>query len=529
MTRDFQKPGRSPVMGTEAAAATSHPLATTAAIEILLAGGNAADAAIAASAVQCVVEPHMTGIGGDCFVLYAPAGGSRVLALNGSGRAPEAATVERLRAQGLDGIPRQSPHAVTIPGAPAAWARLHADHGSLPWASLFARAIRYAEQGYPVHPRVSSDWQREAWVLQADPGASAALLPGGGAPAAGSLHAQPALARTLRLIAREGAAPFYRGEIAERLVRFLRARGGLHSPDDFASTTADWVEPISTTYRGYEVLECPPNGQGLAALMILNILSGFDLSPDALGEADRIHLIAEATKLAYHHRDALVCDPDAMTVPPETLLSERTAGNLRSRIDMAQALPPALWTEAEHKDTIYLCVVDRQGNAVSFINSLFHLFGSGLLEPETGIVLQSRGTSFNLRSGHPNAIGPRKRPMHTIIPGMLRKEGRIVGPFGVMGGHYQAAGQAALISALFDRGLDVQSAIDAPRFFAWDGILQVEAGIDEKVVVELARRGHRIQRLEVPLGGAQAILIDPGRGVLTAGSDPRKDGMAAGF
>jgi gamma-glutamyltranspeptidase / glutathione hydrolase len=529
MTRDFQNRGRSPVMATEAAVAASHPLATAAALEMLHAGGNAVDAAIAASAVQCVVEPHMTGIGGDCFVLYAPAGGARVMALNGSGRAPEAATADRLRAEGLDEIPRQSAHAVTVPGALAAWARLHADHGSLPWDRLLARAIGYAEQGYAVHPRVAWDWAREAWVLRADPGASAVLLPGGSAPAMGSRHAQPALANTLRLIAREGVGPFYQGEIAERLVRFLRGRGGLHGIDDFATTSADWVEPISSTYRGCEVLECPPNGQGLAALLILNILSGFDLSKGSMSEADRIHLIAEATKLAYHHRDALIGDPSAMAVPPETLLGVDVAENLRSRIDMRRAAPPTLWTEPEHKDTIYLCVVDRQGNAISFINSLFHLFGSGLVEPETGVLLQSRGTSFNLRPGHPNAIGPRKRPMHTIIPGMLRKDGRILGPFGVMGGHYQAAGQAALVSGLFDRGLDVQAAIDAPRFFAWDGVLQLEAAIGEETARDLARRGHRIERPGDPLGGGQAILIDHARGILTAGSDPRKDGMAAGF
>lgn len=528
--RDFQGRGRSPVMAAEAAVAASHPLATAAALEMLHAGGNAADAAIAASAVQCVVEPHMTGIGGDCFVLYAPAGGARVMALNGSGRAPAAATVERLRAEGLDEIPRQSAHAVTIPGAPAAWARLHADHGSLPWDRLLARAISYAERGYAVHPRVAWDWAREAWVLRADPGASAVLLPGGATPSVGDRHAQPALGRTLRLLAREGAAPFYRGGIAEKLVRFLRDRGGLHGMDDFAAASADWVEPISTTYRGCEILECPPNGQGLAALLILNILSGFDLSDGGgMDEADRIHVIAEATKLAYHHRDALIGDPAAMTVPPETLLGAEVAANLRSRIDMARSAPPTLWTEPEHKDTVYLCVVDRQGNAVSFINSLFHLFGSGLLEPETGILLQSRGTSFNLRPGHPNAIGPRKRPMHTIIPGMLRKDGRLLGPFGVMGGHYQAAGQAALVSGLFDRGLDVQAAIDAPRFFAWDGVLQLEAGISEETARDLARRGHRIERQEAPLGGAQAILLDHERGILVAGSDPRKDGMAAGF
>ncbi|MDJ1158854.1 gamma-glutamyltransferase family protein [Chelatococcus sp. SYSU_G07232] len=527
--RDFFQPGRGPVLAREAAVATSHPLATAAGLEILALGGNAVDAAIAAVAVQCVVEPHMTGIAGDCFVLYAPAG-QDVIALNGSGRAPAAASVARLRDLGLTEIARTSPHAVTVPGAVAAWAKLHRDHGRLPFERLFARAIAYAEDGYPVTPRVARDWAEEAPLLAQDAGARAAYLPDGRAPKAGERHAQPRLGARLREIAREGADAFYLGPTAESLVRFLNGLGGLHTLDDFAAALdgADYVTPIRTRYRGYDVYECPPNGQGLATLMILNILSGFDLS-DTLSPADRAHLHAEATKLAYHHRDALIADPAHLPFPVEALLSDEVAATLRARIDPTKARPATLWNEAEHRDTVYLCVVDRDGNAVSFINSIFHAFGSTRLDPETGIVLHSRGSSFRLIEGHPNAIGPRKRPMHTIIPGMLRKDGRTVAPFGVMGGHYQAAGQAAFLSGVLDRGLNVQAAIDAPRSFAFDGVLEVEPALGEETIAALAARGHAIKRRTVPLGGGQAIWIDHGRGALWGASDRRKDGCALGF
>lgn len=527
--RDFFTPGRDPALAGEAMIATSHPLSTAAGLDILAAGGSAVDAAIAACAVQCAVDPLMTGIGGDCFALYAPKDGP-VIALNGSGRAPAAATVERLKAEGLSEIPRTSPHAVTVPGAIAAWTKLHRDHGRLPLDRLLARAIAYAENGYPVTPRVAFDWANEAAIVAGDPHAAATFLPGGRAPQAGERHAQPRLAAQLRRIAEKGAAGFYTGDTAAALVRHLKSLGGLHEMEDFESAVdgADYVTPISTVYRGREILECPPNGQGLAALMMLNTLSGFDLS-EGIGEAERIHLHAEAAKLAYYNRDALISDPSTLPYPPETLLSEEVAARLRGRIVMDRALPPALWNEPEHKDTIYLCVVDRDGNAISFINSIFHGFGSTRLEPETGIMLHSRGASFRLIEGHPNAIAPRKRPMHTIIPGMVREKGRVVMPFGVMGGQYQAAGHAAFISGLFDRGLNVQQAIDAPRSFAFGGVLEVEPTVSGAAVAALEKIGHRVSPLKSPLGGAQAIWIDHERGLLHGGSDQRKDGSALGF
>lgn len=527
--RDFFRPGRDPAIAGEAMIATSHPLSTAAGLEILAEGGNAVDAVIAAVAVQCVVDPLMTGIGGDCFALYAPAGGD-IVALNGSGRAPAAATVARLKAEGLTEISRFSPHAVTVPGAVAAWEKLHREYGRTPFERLLRRAVAYAGDGYPVTGRVAWDWAKEAASVAGDPGARAVFLPRGVAPAMGERHAQPALARTLKLIARHGAKAFYTGEVAASSVAYLKGIGGLHEMEDFESAVdgADWVTPISTRYRDVDVYECPPNGQGLAALMMMNILKGFDLSEGA-PLAQRIHLHAEAAKLAYYHRDALVSDPATMPCPPQTLLGEDVAAALRGRIRMDGVLAPALWDEPEHKDTVYLCCVDRDGNALSFINSIFHGFGSTRLDPATGILFHSRGSSFRLIEGHPNAIGPRKRPMHTIIPGMARRNGRVIMPFGVMGGQYQAAGHAAFISGVFDRGLNVQEAIDAPRSFSFGGVLELEPTIGADVAAELARIGHRVQPAQAPLGGAQAIYIDHARGLLLGGSDQRKDGSALGF
>lgn len=526
---DFLSGRRPSTYAARAMVATSHPLATAAGLAVLSEGGNAVDAAIAASAVQAVVDPLMTGIGGDCFALYAPAGGP-VRALNGSGRAPAAATIEALQAAGLtDHIPQISPHAVTIPGAISAWCRLHADLGSLPLARLFAPAIAYARDGYPVTPRVAQDWAEAAAVVAGDAHAAALFLPGGQPPAAGARHAQPLLGDRLEEIAAEGPAAFYQGRTAARMVAHLRALGGLHTEQDFAEATdgAEWVTPISATYRGFEVHECPPNGQGLAALLILKILEGFDMA--GLSHADRVHVEAEATKLAYHQRDVLLGDPDHCPGLAEALLSDRAITALRARIDMTRAMAPALWDEPPHRDTIYLCVVDGQGNAISFINSIFHGFGSGRLDPATGVLFQSRGASFRMIPGHPNAIGPRKRPMHTIIPGMVTQADRVVMPFGVMGGQYQATGHAVFLSAVIDRGLTLQQAMDEPRSFATDGVLQVEPTMPADVCAELERRGHVLKRLAGPTGGAQAIRIDTLTGLLEGGSDSRKDGMALGW
>ncbi len=526
--RDFHLPRRSAAIAGEAMAATSHPLATLTAIEVLRAGGNAVDAALAASAVLCVAEPNMTGIGGDCFVLYSPKGGLPV-ALNGSGRAPMQANVEWYVERGFREITPESPHAVTVPGAVDAWFRLLGDYGTKDMAALLAPAIHLAEEGCRITPRVAFDFLHGAAKAAKDPHTARVFIRDGKLPALGETLRQPALAASLRRIAREGREGFYEGPVARDIVARLRELGGLHTMEDFAAQRSEYVEPISAPYGDHEIFECPPNGQGLAALMILRTLAGYDLAGSRYSEADRIHLLAEATKAAYRARDAFFGDPRMVPVAVEKFLSDDYAENIRRRIDLAHASDPVIWDEPEHKDTIYLTVVDRDRNAISFINSLFHDFGSGILAPESGVLLHSRGSMFRTIPGHPNAIAPGKRPLHTIIPAMVVKEGRAVMPFGVMGGNYQACGHANFISRVLDEGLDPQQAAEAPRSFAFGGVLQIETTISPEAAADLAKRGHKLERQVKPLGGCQAIWIDHRCGVLIGGSDPRKDGCALGY
>ncbi|KQT14513.1 gamma-glutamyltransferase [Methylobacterium sp. Leaf399] len=527
--RDFSLPGRSPVYAANAAVATSHPLATLAAIEALRSGGNAVDAAITACAVQCVVDPLMSGIGGDCFALYTPKGAGKPVALNGSGRSPAAARDAWYLERGIT-IEPTSPHAVTVPGAIAAWETLLRDHGTRSLGYVLQPAIAYAEGGFPVQPRVAWDWERSATRVAQDVDAAASYLVGGQAPEAGTIVKLPKLAATLRRIAEHGAKGFYEGPVAQDLVAKLQSLGGLHTLEDFAAAAPEYVTPITTRYRGYDVYECPPNGQGLAALMMLNVLTHYDIG--GMGELDRVHLYAEACKQAYHHRDALFSDPVLNAVPVEHLLSDAWLASARGAVDMTRATPPVIWPEVEaerqHKDTIYLCIVDKDGNAISFINSLFQGFGTGIMGPESGVLLHNRGLSFRVEPGHPNTIAPNKRPMHTIIPGMLMKEGRTVAPFGVMGGHYQAMGHVQLLTGIIDRGLDVQEALDAPRSFAYGGELELEAGFSPDLPAALEARGHRAVRAPQAIGGGQIIWIGED-GTLVAGSDPRKDGSALGY
>ena len=524
--RDFFRTGRSPVHASGAAVATSHPLSSAAALDVLRTGGNAVDAAIAAVAVQAVVDPLMTGIGGDCFALYTPKGATKPIAINGSGRAPAAAH-DAWYIEHKVAITPTSPHAVTVPGAIATWARLIADHGTRSLDEALRPAIAYAEEGYPVGARVAWDWNRLRARVEHDTDAADTFLPGGKAPAAGDRMRNPKLAATLRLIGKHGPAAFYEGPVAQDIIRKLRSLGGLHTLEDFAGTTPEYVTPISTRYRDHDVWECPPNGQGLGALMMLNILSKTNVG--TLDEVSRVHLFAEACKLAYRHRDTHIADMGAVDVPVKGLLSEAWAGRARAAIDPARAGVATIHAHVEHKDTIYLCVVDRDGNAISFINSLFQGFGSGILAPQSGVLLHNRGLSFRVEPGHSNTIAPRKRPMHTIIPGMLMRDGRTVAPFGVMGGHYQAMGHVELLTGVLDRGLDVQEALDAPRSFAFGGVLEMEPGFAPGTAEALAVMGHSIVRADSPLGGGQIIWIDNDKGVLIGGSDCRKDGFAAGF
>ena len=525
--RDFNVPGRSAAMATNGMAATSHPRATLTALDVLRAGGNAADAAIAAVAMQCVVEPQSTGIGGDCFVLYSRQGALPV-ALNGSGRAPAKATVDWYVDRGIGEIAVQTPHAVTVPGAVDAWCTFNREYGTRPLAELLEPAARAAEEGYVVTPRIAADWHRSREKLR-DPITAALFLPGGKPPAAGDKMTNPPLAATLRRIGREGREAFYAGPVMHDILSRLKSLGGLHAEVDFADQRSNWVEPINASYRGYEVYECPPNGQGMAALMILRTLSGYALDGDSFSEADRLHLLAEASKAAYWVRDHFICDPEHVPVDVGGFLSEARAERTRREIRLDRTIAGPRWADIEHKDTVYLCVVDRDGNACSFINSLFSSFGTGILAPHSGVLLHNRGTGFRTIPGHPNAIAPGKRPFHTIIPGMLVTDGRAVMPFGVMGGQYQAVGHAHFLHRLLDRGMDPQEAAEQPRILPLRGELQVERSVPPSIAQDLANRGHQIAVQEVPLGGCQAIWIDYERGVLIGGSEPRKDGLALGY
>ena len=524
--RDFQKPGRSAVYATNGMCATSHPLAAKAAVDVMERGGNAVDAAIAGAVLLGICEPQMTGIGGDCFVLLKPAGREDVIALNGSGRAPAGYSADAMRDRGLTAVPTNGVEAVTLPGAVDAFCRLSADWGKLGLDAVLAPAIRYADEGVPVAPRVAFDWAGDASHLQG--AARNHYLIDGRAPNVGERFRAPGQAEVLRRIAKDGRKGFYEGEVAEDMVASLRALGGTHTMEDFAKVACDYTDPVAGDYKGTELLEHPPNGQGATAILMLNILKHFDLAAmDPFG-VDRAHIEAEATKLAYDARNRFIADPDH-TARLAHMLATETAAKLAALIDPKRAMPAAApLTEAVHKDTIYITVVDKDRMAVSLIYSIFWGFGSGLASDRFGINFQNRGAGFTLQPGHPNEAGPGKRPMHTIIPGMLRKDGRVTMPFGVMGGAYQPCGHARLITNLVDYGMDPQSANDAPRCFTGAEGMQVERGYPDSVRARLAEMGHQVSIPDEPIGGCQAIVIGED-GVLVGASDPRKDGCALGY
>ncbi len=525
--RDFQQDGRSAVYSQNGMCATSHPLAAKVAIDVLEAGGNAVDAGIAAAMVLNICEPQMTGLGGDCFALLQPSAGADFVGLNASGRAPAGMSAAKLRAAGHSAIPDGSADAVTIPGAVDGFVRLAQDHGRMALAEVLAPAIRYAEEGVPVAPRVAFDWEIAAARLQGN--ARARYLIDGAAPKAGQLFAAPDQGEVLRRIAAEGRAGFYEGEVAQDMVDSLRAHGGSHTMEDFAATRCDYVTPVSTQYNGHILTELPPNSQGAVALLMANILGHFDIAAlDPLGTA-RAHLEAEAAKLAYDARDRFIADP----MPEgrlDHLLSAKTAADLAGLIDPAAAMHlPNERLESVHKETVYLTVVDKDRMALSLIYSVFHSFGSGIASEKFGLLMQNRGAGFTLQAGHPNEAAGGKRPMHTIIPGMLEKPGEFIMPFGVMGGQYQPNGHMRFLSNIADFGMDPQAAISAPRSFAHAGELALERGYSEAARAGLAAMGHRVITPEVAIGGAQAIRIDTATGGLIAGSDPRKDGCALGY
>ncbi|MEZ5292468.1 MAG: gamma-glutamyltransferase [Vicinamibacterales bacterium] len=521
--------------------ATSQSLASAAGLDVLQRGGNAVDAAVAAAAVLAVIEPSMTGIGGDLFALvYDPASG-QVHGLDACGRAAGGATPEAFTAGGHTVMPAEGPLAVNVPGVVSGWAALLERFGSWPLDRLLEPAIAHARDGYPVAELMAHEWQDAVPRLARDRAAAATFLPDGAAPEPGALASNPRLADTLARIARNGAAAFYTGPIAEAIDRDMRARGGLLTARDLAAHTADWVTPISTGYRGVDLYEMPPSTQGLVALQMLNILEGFDVAAMGHNSADYLHVVAEAKKIAFADRGAYLADrafvPDAAL---RTLVSKAYGDARRGEIDMrtAKTYAPGLtggpagaardFAGNDRGDTVYLTAADASGLVVSFIQSLFSSFGAGIVAGDTGVVLNNRASGFVLTPGHPNQVAPGKRPLHTLVPAMLLKDGRPWVSFGVMGGDNQAQAHAQIVAKLVDFGLHVQAAGESPRVRHMDQVLAVERGIPAGVRAALEARGHRLRDGRGQMGGYQAIMIDAATGVLLGGSDMRKDGLAIG-
>jgi gamma-glutamyltranspeptidase / glutathione hydrolase len=522
--------GRSTVFGTKGAVACEHPSAALVGLRILDAGGTAADACVAMAAAMVVLSPMQTGMGGDAFLLYYEAETGLVAGIDGSGRAPEAVSVEKLLDLGLGEMPERGALTVTVPGAVRMWEDAVNRFGNQPLARLLEPAWELAENGHPVAEVVARYWEEHASVLRANDAAARTFLPGGRPPVAGEIFSQIDLAATLSAVAVGGADAFYRGEIAVSIARSVQGAGGYLSEEDLATHESTFVEPISTDYRGVRVYEIPPAGQGVAALEMLNILEGFDLSSLPPSSAERIHLEVEAKKLAFADLHNEIGDPefwDHAEVPTERLISKDYAASLRERISPERA---AEWRSEPTPagDTTYLCAVDAEGNGCSFINSLYRAFGSGIVAEGTGVCLHNRGNSFRLEPGHPNAIAPGKRPMHTLIPGLVTREGDLWAVFGVMGAAMQPQGHAQLLVNLLDYGMDPQEAADHPRHRHENGVLLIEGRVPESEIKKLRRLDHRVQVKEdymIPAGGAQLIHILE-NGVRACGSDPRKDGCA---
>ena len=541
---EYRASRRSVVMAPRGMAATSQPLAAQAGIDILKAGGNAIDAAIAVNAALGVVEPMSCGIGGDLFAIVWHAESGGLTGLNASGRAPHAATIEHYAGLGFDYVPDTGPLNWSVPGCVDGWARLLERFGTMSLKQVLEPAISYAEDGFPVSDIIARDWAGSTQLLKPWPESVRVYLPGGRAPDPGAVFRNPDLARSYRLLAGGGRDAFYHGEIADAILACSRAVGGLFSPEDFRDHVSTWDDPVSIDYRGHTVWELPPSGQGIAALQILNILEGYDLAETGCQSAETLHLQIEAKKLAYADRAVYYADPAFADVPVESLLSREYAERQRGRIDRDRAAVdvPAGDPILQQGDTAYMTVVDEARNAVSLIQSIFRGFGSGIVPERTGFPIQNRGQLFSLDPVHRNALVPHKRPFHTIIPAMVTRDGRPWLTFGLMGGAMQPQGHAQVLCNMIDYGMDVQEAGDAPRFQhfgsaeptgtpmeAGGGRVNVEKGIGEETFRGLADKGHRLSRASRDYGGYQAIRIDPDTGMLHGASEPRKDGSAIGY
>lgn len=538
------KVGRSVTMAPHGIVATSHPLAAQIGLDILKKGGNAVDAAIATNAAIGLMEPMSCGIGGDLFAIVWDAKTKKLYGLNANGRAPLKASIAFFREKGLKEIPETGPLSWSVPGCVDGWAELHKKFGTMALDKILESTIQYAENGFPVAEVIGGYWKAAEKKLKAHADGAQVYLPGGRAPQAGEIFKNPALARAYRDIGRDGRDAFYKGRIAESLVAFSQKHGGLFSKDDFDKHTSTWVDPVQTTYRGHEIWELPPPGQGIAALQMLNILEGYDLKKLGPTSPDYWHLFAEAKKLTYADRAKFYTDPEFGKVPVADLISKPYADSRRKLIDMKKALTDLEAGDPKlgKADTIYLCVVDKDRNCVSLIQSNYMGFGSGLVPADLGFAIQNRGTLFALDEKHANRLEPGKRPFHTIIPAMMTKDGKPEFVFGVMGGDMQPQGHVQVLVNMLDFGMNVQQAGEAPRIehvgsatptgkaaAKNGGTIKAEEGLSPAIVDELKKRGHQVEWVKKNGGGYQGILIDWKNGVLQGGTEARKDGAAVGY
>lgn len=524
---------RSTVLATNGMVATSQPLAAMAGLQALMDGGNAVDAAITAAAALNVVEPNSTGVGGDLFALVWNESEKSVRAVNGSGRAAGASSIQELTSQGYRSMPGVGPYSVCVPGTVDGWETLRAESGSMPLSRLLEPAIRYAEKGFPVSEVIAWQWENNLPKLRSYPSGEEMLV-NGNAPRKGDVMRFPTLAGTLRAIAEGGCEAFYHGPIAEKMAAFVQEHGGWLTVGDLAAHTTDWDEPIASDYRGVTCWECPPNGQGIAALEALNIAEGYDIGAMGPQSPDAYHHLIEAMRLAFSDAYRYVADPRVVDVPTEQLVSKEYAAQRRELIDPRKAMLTVPYGQPiPGGNTVYVSAVDGQGNACSLINSIFSDFGSGMVVPGTGIVLHNRAGLFSLDASHPNALAPGKRPYHTIIPGMATRDGELLYSYGMMGAFMQPQGHLQLISNMVDHGMDPQNAVNALRFMVGNDQALLEEGVSPDTARELQLRGHKLGlmagRSRVSIGGAQVIARDHQTGVLQGGTEPRKDGAVVGY
>jgi len=532
---------RSEVIAKYGMAATSQPLATQVALDILKAGGNAIDAAIAANATLGLMEPTGNGIGGDIFAIIWDAKTQKLYGLNGSGRSPKSLTLDYFIENGYEKIPAYGPLPVSVPGCVDGWFEMHKKFGSMKMEDILQPAINYAREGFPVSELIAYYWGRSVPFLSQYPNFTETFTIDGKAPEKGEIFKNPYLANTLEKIAKNGRDEFYKGSIAKEIARYIKEQGGFLSYEDLASHTSEWVEPISTNYRGYDIWELPPNGQGTAALQILNILEGYDIASMGFGSADYIHTFTEAKKLAFEDRAKYYSDPDFNDIPVKKLISKEYANERSKLINPARAARNYPAGELEQGNTIYLTVADQEGNMVSLIQSNYRGMGSGMTLKGLGFILQDRGELFSLDKNHMNCYEPAKRPFHTIIPAFITKDGKPFMSFGVMGGSMQPQGHAQIVINMIDFGMNLQEAGDAPRIrhggssqptgekMNDGGTLHLESGIDYEVIRELTKKGHRIIFDVGGYGGYQAIMYDEQNDVFYGASESRKDGQAAGY